>query len=186
MPKVSSKEAKPPVVHKSKKPLVGEWDKWVTLSQALALDGRIPAHCKALYWIIACYRSQKSGLAWPSHKTIAGHADLTEPTARKYLDELEQWGLVERYKAEGSQESIRYRLLPYSQAVHIHHMRDLGRTKSPLKVRKEGGKGFTTIRDDSRWKKLTPKPETAQSLKNHWQFHSALCQCSDCSTLSAD
>lgn len=167
-------------MQKPKRPLVGSWDKWVTLSQALALDGRIPAPCKAIYWIIACYRNQKSGLSWPSHETIAKHADLAEPTARKYLEELEQWGLVERFKADSGQESIRYRLLPYSHAVHINHLRDLEASKDTRNVRKRGGKRFTTIRDDSTWLKITPKPETAQSLKNRWKFHSPACQCTDC------
>ncbi len=160
-------------------PLVEEWDKWVTLSQTLALDGRIPAYCKTLYWIIACYRNTKTGYSWPSLETIHTHSDLSIPTVRKYMDELEQWGLVKRFAIEGEQENIRYELQPYSQAVHLHHLEDL-KVKTQKHVRKPGCKEVSVISNDVVLKQITPEPETAQNLKNRWKFHGPGCICFDC------
>ena len=148
-------------------PLVGEWDKFVIMGQALALDGRISTGAKALYWVLSSYRNNKSGYSWPSMPTIRKCLGKSEATIRRLREELETWGLVDEYKSKSGR--VRYRLKPYSKAVQMNRRRE-----------QKGSQSRRPTNDDTDWIKTTPEPASPASTKTQWEHHPAACMCVDC------
>lgn len=162
-----------------KRPLVGDWECWVELGHSIALDGSISPGAKALYWILACYRNQEKGLAWPSTRTLRNHTGQSKETIQKLRRELETHGLLEVFKPEphenptNDSENMRYLLKPYSKAVHINK-------KKGQSARRGRGQTTATIREDIRLEKKTPEPDHPRSTKNTWEYHPATCGCLTC------
>lgn len=151
---------------KSKHPLVGDWDKFAILSQALALDGRISDGAKALYWVLACYRNKESGYSWPSMTTLRKCLGKGETTIRRLREELETWGLSVEYQAKSGR--VRYRLNPYPRALDMNRRRE-----------QRGSQSSRTINEEEDWKKTTPESDQIHGRKPY-PGHKATCTCTVC------
>lgn len=88
----------------------------------------IPASERALLWYLAdCHSEEAGGIAWPSMKTLAEHADVTTRHARRLITSLEKKGIIgciAQARENGSQQSnsfyfVELQALPIAPATRF-------------------------------------------------------------------
>lgn len=68
----------------------------------------IPAPVKALYAVLATYRSSTENTCYPTNATLAEHLSVTERSITNWLDVLEKHGVISRVMDPDSRRIIRF------------------------------------------------------------------------------
>ena len=104
----------------------------------------------AIYSYLMHCEDRSTYQCYPSYKTIAKHVDLSPNTVRKYVQQLEEHGLIRTEHTsiitkDGRKRngSLMYTILPIQSAVDLYHARqmaELERTSSQQKAQAKAAK----------------------------------------------
>ena len=89
---------------------------WLWIHKFIVDSRVLSVYHKQVYQALCYFSNNENQDCFPSHQTLAGIANVSEPTIRKYLNEIEEFGLIKIVRGgKGAKDTNHYLLKRISE-----------------------------------------------------------------------